>query len=370
MPPIPILLTIRELSLGGSERQLAETALWLDRSQFTPHVGCFRSRGIRTQQLAEAGIPVVEFPVRSFSRDSLTGARYMLAYMRQHNIRLVHSFDYPLNIFAAPVTRLFTRAIALTSQRSHRELTPGVFARLQRATDFLAHGIVVNCEYLSRHLREDYRIAPERIHLCYNGIDLEVFRDEGGRRRPPEASDASTVAGVVCGLRPEKDLGTLLEGFARATSTGSGLHLVMVGSGPELEPLQQRAAALGIARRVHWEPGTADVAPWLRGIDIFVLPSRSEAFSNSIMEAMACGCAVIASDVGGNPELVEAGVTGLLFPAGDAAALGRHIEALAADAALRRRLSAAARHKIRERFSAQAAARRMAEIYRQLLNAN
>lgn len=130
--------------------------------------------------------------------------------------------------------------------------------------------------------------------------------------------------------------------------------------------LRRRAAAAGVESSCRFEPASAQVAEWLRAIDIFVLPSRSEALSNSLMEAMACGCAPVASRVGGNPELIAHGETGLLFEPGDAEELARHLELLAGNRDLRVRLGAAAAVRIRREFSVEQAARRMEQIYASL----
>src|SRR4029077_17040391 len=111
-------------------------------------------------------------------------------------------------------------------------------------------------------------------------------------------------------------LSTLMEAFKRMKAGRTGVKLVVVGSGPMLGELQ--AAGYGDC---HFEPAVGNVAPWLRAMDIFVLPSLSEALSNSLMEAMGCGCCPVASNTGGNPELVTDGETGLLFPVGEADAL-------------------------------------------------
>ena len=111
----------------------------------------------------------------------------------------------------------------------------------------------------------------------------------------------------------------------------------------------------------------ASVAECLSGIDIFVLPSRSEALSNSLMEAMACGCCVIASDVGGNPELVRHNETGLLFPAGDAAALADALRSVLTNPAQRTRLAEAAVRFMHSGFSIRDSAARMGEIYLNLI---
>jgi glycosyltransferase involved in cell wall biosynthesis len=134
-----------------------------------------------------------------------------------------------------------------------------------------------------------------------------------------------------------------------------------------LETLQALSIELGLQNRCHFEPSTSDVAAWLRAIDIFVLPSLSEALSNALMEAMACGCAVVASEVGGNPELVSDGATGLLFRAGDAAELADRLEHLIVDQSLRTRVGAAASDSVRQRFSIEASVRKMEEIYLELL---
>ena len=93
-----------------------------------------------------------------------------------------------------------------------------------------------------------------------------------------------------------------------------------------LPELQSRAVSLGLGESCHFQGADSNVAEWLRALDIFVLPSLSEALSNSLLESMACGCCAIASDTGGNPELIRDGETGLLFPAGDSLALAARLE--------------------------------------------
>jgi glycosyltransferase involved in cell wall biosynthesis len=243
---------------------------------------------------------------------------------------------------------------------------PPLYRHGLSVTDRLVDGIVVNCEFVHRHLREDERVPDGLIHLCYNGIDTAVFSPLRGPR-PEALRDASLVVGVVCVLRPEKGLATLLDAFAAVHGIQPGMTLAVVGSGPCLADLQERARALGISEHCVFQPATPRVADWLAGIDIFVLPSLSEALSNSLMEAMACGCAVAASRVGGNPELVTHGETGLLFEPRDPAALAQTMRLLIREPALRRDLACNAARAIAGRFSLAAAARRMGEIYAALL---
>ncbi len=224
----------------------------------------------------------------------------MRDYIRRHEIRIVHTFDFPMNLYAAPLARTFRVPVVLTSQRQSRALYPRIRPWL-RLTDRLADGVVVNCESVRREMIEREGVRPNKVLLCYNGLDTESFPP-----RTTENESAGTLTiGVLCVFRPEKDLLTLVEAFHRIRNLRPGLRLVLVGQGILREALEQRIRELGLGAQCHLEPATSDVSGWLLRMDIFVLPSLSEAFSNSLMEAMASGCAPIASRVGGNPDLLD-----------------------------------------------------------------
>jgi glycosyltransferase involved in cell wall biosynthesis len=180
-------------------------------------------------------------------------------------------------------------------------------------------------------------------------------------------ADAELVVGVVCVLRPEKNLGQLLEAFARVRGQAPGTRLLIVGSGPEEARLRAQARQLSLAEVCRFLPTTPNVAAELRGIDIFVHPSLSEGLPNAVMEAMASGCAVIASRVGGCPELIEHGVDGLLVTPGDLDDLAMQLGALIDDPVARAKLAAAATERMRRDFSLEASARRLEQIYESYL---
>src|SRR5215471_13608160 len=109
--PIPVLLMVRELNVGGTERQMTETAMALDRSRFDTRVGCFRPAGMRGDELRAAGVPIVQFPVPSLF--SIQGALRIAAYIREHGIRLVHTYDTPANLYGVPSARMAGTPIVL-----------------------------------------------------------------------------------------------------------------------------------------------------------------------------------------------------------------------------------------------------------------
>ncbi|HTU44556.1 MAG TPA: glycosyltransferase family 4 protein [Bryobacteraceae bacterium] len=359
---IPVMLMTRELGPGGTERQLTELALALDLSRFQVHVGCFHE-GFRADELRLGGIPILRLPVTSFMNSSaVTGAWQLGRYLRRHKIRLVHTFDSNLNCFGVPVARACGIPVVLSSQRFHRHLTPPRFRKLIRMTDRIVSGIVVNSESVRREMVQEENVPASRVHLCHNGVDIRKFNPEP-RLRMPVLQNASLVIGVVCLLRPEKGLQTLLRAFAQLWHLQEGVRLVFVGSGPEQSRLETLAQELGVREQCVFQPTVSAVAPWLRSIDIFVLPSLSEALSNSLMEAMACGCACIASSVGGNPELVRDNETGLLFEPANIQELAEKVSLLACNAELRERLARASLRTIQTGFSLTASAARMREIY-------
>ena len=360
--PIPVLLLIRELGIGGTERQLTETARYLPRDRFRPYVGCLRPEGARRVDLENAGVPILHLPMRSFLSPALISASSLLVrFIREHKIRVVHAFDAPLNIFGVPVAKFAGVPAVLSSQRGERELTGRLTHKCLRVTDRLCDAVVVNCDAMRRYLEDHERVPPGKIRICHNAVDIEQYSRREIESRWPD----KTVIGVVCALRPEKGLETLLQAFARLERPDT--VLVIVGSGPEEGRLKAVSAELSLGDACHFEPATGDVVPWLSMIDVFVLPSRTEALSNSLMEAMACRCCVVATRVGGNPELVDDGENGLLFEAGRVDQLTGKLAAVLEDPIRRRAMAEKAAAKMAANFTYSRAARTMGEIYESIL---
>lgn len=364
--PVPVLLGVRELDCGGIERDVAKIALGLDRRRFTPHVATYSARGLRFEELHAAGVPVLELPLRSLLSPAAVGAAWRLAsYIRRHGIRVVHAWD-PTAVFLVPLARLLRVPAVLASQLGHRNLCDSRTRKELRMVDRLADGIVVNCEAMRRHMVEEEGVARERIRLCYNGVDLTRFFP-GPKPDLEILKGASMVIGTVAVLRPEKALEVLLQAFARIKHLRPSMRLVLAGGGPERERLEDWRRQLKLENECLLLPPIRDVPALLRALDIFVLSSRSEAFSNALLEAMACGCCVVGTNVGGTPELIGDNEYGLLCRPDDPADLGDKLAVLIEDEELRRNLAAKAASRARERFSMEAAAECLAGIYQEFL---
>lgn len=342
MPPEPVgvLLLVREPHYGGCERDMARLAIHMDRTRFTPHVGCFRPEGLQRPGLEAAGVPIVQFDVPSFKSWRAVRAVGALGdYVEKHKIAVVHPFDVPTAIWAVPAARWVGVPLIVSSQLSYRSLDfyPPSHLRVLRMGDRWADHWMVNSRAVQEHLIRDEGLPAERISVHYNGVDSSLFypapRDEKG----------PVTIGTVSVFRPEKKIELLLAAFARMREPA---RLVIVGDGPERERLQTLAGEFGLGpERCRFEPATNDAGKWFRSFDIFGLTSSNESFPNSLLEAMACGCAVAGSAVGGVPELIDDGVNGLLFRPGDVEGLAGHLDRLAKDRAGRERMGAAAAEK-------------------------
>ena len=362
---VPVLLMTRDLDQGGVQRDVAKIATRLDPSRFEPHVATYFVGGIRHEELRAAGIPVLHLRVGAvLSAGGLAAAIRLGRYIRRHAIRVLHAYD-PTAVLGIPVARSLGLPAVISSQLSYRDIMDRKTRSLMRATDPLVDAVVVNCEAMRRHMVETEGVPAARVELCYNGVDTAQFHP-ADEPKPEAVAGAPLVVGTVCALRPEKGLLVLQEGFARARKP-AGTKLLIVGSGEELPRLEDNARRLGIAGDSVFVPATPDVPRWLRAIDIFALPSLSEAFSNSLLEAMACGCAVVGSRVGGTPELIGEEERGLLFQRGEAADLGRKLSILVEQQSLRHELAARAARFVRENLTIEIAARRTSEIYEKLL---
>jgi glycosyltransferase involved in cell wall biosynthesis len=362
--PVPVLLFVRELGSGGIERDVAKLAKALPRQRFTPYVATYNAAGPRFEELTDAGVPILHVPLASIkSPSALYQAVRFGWFLLRKGIRVVHAWDASA-VFAVPIARLLRRPAVLSSMLGSRKLLDADSRHRLQFTDRLVDAVVVNCEAMRKHLVGDCGVPASKIELCYNGVDISEFRPDQ-EPRPPELEGALLVIGTVCVLRVEKALQLLITAFARVRAPG--MKLLIVGSGPELPKLRSQAETLGLSQVTIFVPAVRAVARYLHAIDIFVSSSYSEAFSNSILEAMACGCCVVGSRVGGTPELIEDGVRGLLFESGNVDELADKLSQLIASPTWRKELARNAAEFAQTRLNMDIAVKTMMGIYERIL---
>lgn len=248
---------------------------------------------------------------------------------------------------------------------------------LRRLLKPLAHHYIALSRHLEAYLRDQVAVAPDRIAQIYNGVDADLFHPAQGGRLPLPCpgfdGPVRFVIGTVGRMQEVKDQLTLVRAFIRLLHTVPDarqvLRLAIVGDGPLREPalaMLRQAEALDLA----WLPGEReDIPALMRGFDLFVLPSLAEGISNTILEAMASGLPVVATDVGGNPELVESGRTGRLVPPADPESMADAIRAYLDDRETCVKHGCNARATVERRFSMEAMVAGYMDVYDRMLQA-
>ena len=366
---IRVAFCLDNLDVGGTETNAVRVAERLDKSRFDALLCCLRAEGPLRARFEAAGVPVHAFRLRGLvSVSAFTEGRRLAHLLRDEGISIVHAHDRYSNVFAAPWAAgagaaLITSKRWGASTRAHAVLNRLAWGRSDR--------VLANSAAVARSLVVEDRIAPERIVTISNFLDDEDFvspsSDEraAGRLALGVPADA-LVVGIVANLRPIKDQATLVRAVAQLVPAHPALRLVLVGEGESRAPLIALARELDIADRVVLAGARADGRRLHALFDVSVLCSRSEGFPNAVIEAMAAGRPVVGTNVGGIPDAVIAGETGLLVPVGDVAALAQAIGSLLADPARRAGMGAAGRTLARAQFAAAAVLGSLHSLYEEL----
>ena len=342
-PQIPVAVFMTRFEPGGTERQMIELIRRLDRRRFTVHVACFHREGAWLPRVIECAASVVEFPIAGFARPStLLQMMRFARWCRRERIAVVQTCDLYANTFGLPGAALAAVPVRIGSRR---ELNPDKSAghiRLQRAAYRAATKVVANSQ-AARRILEEEGLATASIAVVPNGIDSAAF---AARSAP------SAIRRIVCvaNLRREKCHDTLIAAAQMLAADHPDLRVTLVGGGPRRAELEAMVRQRGLERIVTFLGHRDDVPALLAAADAYVLPSRSEAFPNGAIEAMAAGLPVVASAVGGLLDLIDDGRTGVLVRPEDPAALARALRGVIADPVHAAALGAAARDEVRQRF--------------------
>jgi L-malate glycosyltransferase len=358
-PQIPVAVFLTRFEPGGTERQMTELIRRLDPSRFRVHVACFDRAGAWLPRVAERAASVVEFPIAGFARAKTMAQVLAFArWCRRERIAVVQTCDLYANIFGLPGALLAGVPVRIGSRR---ELNPDKTAaqiRLQRQAYRCATKVVANST-AARVMLEREGVASASIAVIANGVDAAAFP----ARSPEAAARRVRTVIAVANLRPEKNHEALIAAAALLVREFPDLRFQIVGDGPRRGELEGLVAATGLQDHVTFLGHREDVPALLTAADIYVLPSRSEAFPNGAIEAMAAGLPVVANAVGGLLDLIEDGRTGLLAAPGDAEHLAGAMRRLITDRPLAARIGEAARAQVTQRYSFERMVQAFEDLY-------
>lgn len=358
-------------ALGGTELNAVRTAERLDRSRFELSVVCLRSEGPLKDRMQAAGVPIFPFPIpRLYGAAALLQGWRLLRFLRQSRTDIFHAHDIYSNIFGVPWARAAgVRVIA--SRRWWMEANRRSQIIANRHTLRLAHRVLGNSPGIGALLGSREGVAADRIVIVPNFLDEAAFDPPSAEARSDLLAELGIshdrrIIGMVANLLPVKDHDSLLRAVALLRPRWPDLALILVGEGVCRDPLTRLARELKVDDLVRFA-GRRPHHPNLHHLfDISILSSRSEGLSNSILEAMAAGNPVIATDVGATSDAVSDGETGILVPSGEPEQLAAALERLLADPRLAGRMGTAGRERARSRFSADAAISALERVYLEL----
>jgi sugar transferase (PEP-CTERM/EpsH1 system associated) len=357
--PIHVGHVLLSLRPGGLENGVVNVINGLDRREFLSSVCCLQSSGEFAGRITDERCRILEFGLQPGNDPRLVW-RLARAF-RNLRLDIVHTRNAEAFFYGALAAKL-ARVPALVHSE-HGRVFPEKWHRalLQRWLLRSASCAFAVSRQLADQLVIQLGVPPGTFRVIYNGVETRKFAArEPSKRHDP---NGEVVIGSVGRLVAVKNYRLLLQAVVRLPQ-GMRWRLVLIGEGPERDELERTAEQLGVGARVSFLGHREDVAELLGDLDLFVLPSISEGMSNTLLEAMAAGVAVIASDVGGNREIIESGRSGLLFAPGDPQAAAQAIQQLAADAQLRGRLASAGLQRATTTFGLRAMLSAYEDLYR------
>lgn len=384
MAPVRLLKLIPVFAYGGTERQVVNLARTIDREHFDLRFGCLRRWGHFLKDIEDCDIPVSEYPIkRLYGPHTLMQQIRLARDMRRSGISIMHSYNFYANVFAIPAARMAGVPVTIASIRDQGMYVTPAQRCVQKYFCRFADCVQVNASAIRDWLIED-GYNPDKITLIRNGIDLSRFQHhvDGERIRHELGvpADAPLVV-MLSRLSPTKGAEVFLEAAVEIIRRCPQVRFLIVGeegarerngivqSGNEYrQKLEKQAERLGIAERVLFTGYRDDVPELLSQAAVSVLPTlRGEGMSNTVLESMAAGVPVVATRVGGTPEIVEDDETGFLVPPGDPDALARATLGLLNNADLAQRLGNEAGRRARNRYSLGHMVRETESLYSRLL---
>jgi len=359
---------IDSFDIGGTELNAVRTVEALDRRSFEVTVFHLRETGPLRARYEALGLQLVHLPIGPLysPRTAAQGVRF-LRLLRREGIEVAHTHDLYTNIFAAPWARL--AGCRVIASRRWLDSSPRAgLVPLNRWSYRCAHRVVANSSLGVKLLIDKEHVPAARVlelpnfleERAFNHVPVEV---RSARRRSWDVPQGAFVIGTVARLAPVKNHALVLRALQRLDED---VHLVLIGEGPSRRALEELARKLHVDRRVHFTGQLVETENLHQFFDVSVLCSRSEGFPNTVLEALAAGCPVVATPVGGVPEVIIERQTGLLVPVDQPDALAASVQELRRDARLRERLCEAGPACVRSRYHQTVVIAQLEALYQKL----
>ena len=362
-----VMFLIWSLDQGGAEQVVLNLAIGLDRQKFEPVICCLNEKGRYAFRAEAAGIRIEALGKRGRVDFGFLGRLTKL--IRREKIDLIHSHLFTSNLWGRVASWITGVPIVSTEHNVDHWKKPYHFW-MDRIVACISAKVICVSKKVEDFYLEKVPALRSRTLVIYNGIDTEFFKPGGEREKVRERLGIPVgrlIAGAVGRLVPQKRQQDFIEALAQLKRAGQNVGGILVGDGPERSALEKKAQEAGLTKEIIFT-GFCDNTPELyAAMDVFVLCSEREGFPMTVLEAMAAGLPVVATDVGGVSECVENGKTGFLIQPGDPEAIAHALLRLFANTDIRTFLAQNAGELVRNEFSIMQMAERHEELYSEVL---
>jgi L-malate glycosyltransferase len=366
-----VFYLLDSLDVGGTESQAVELARRISMAGYDVTLGCLRAQGPLLERLQGTAVVLREFhPTGGIDAP---GGLYQLLrlswFLRRGRFDIVHTHDLWSNLLGVPAARLAGVRAIVSSRRdlAHLDWYQGKRRLWLRRIQNLSGAVLANATPIRDALIEDDGFAPEKVRVIHNGIDIEKFHAS----RTVDlfrGVDHGKIIVIVGNMHTDvKGHPWLIASAREVTREFPSTRFVLVGDGKQRASFEGQVKELGLERQFLFLGRRSDIPEILASCDIAVLPSRAEGLSNAVLEYMAARLPTIVSRVGGNAELVEDGVTGLVVPPEDSSALSAAMLKLLRDPGMARQMGAAGHEFAIRSFSFERLVRDVDALYTELL---
>lgn len=370
-----ILFIIDELcEIGGAERVLYKMIRLLPEELFRCSLFTFRTN--EETDISQIHCPVYVLPLKkTYDWNALKVARQIRRFVRQEKVSIVHTFFETSDLWAGPIAKLSGCPVLVSSRRDLGILRSRKHSIGYRVLRGLYDSVLTVSPQVREFCIQQDGLDPSRVQTLFNGLEIETVVKAESRtvmRKEMNIPEQVPVITTVGNIRRVKGVDVLVEAAARVCRRHPNALFLVVGRKSEEDycrELENRIACLGLTANFRLLGSREDVFSILRMSDIFCLPSRSEGFSNALLEAMACKLPCVATDLGGNREVLIQGETGLLVPSEDCEELASALTRLLSNRGLAANMGLRGEKVVQSRFTAEVMMNNLVSVYQGLLAA-
>lgn len=370
--PRRVFFLLDSFMIGGTETQAVELARRLDPSRYDVTIGCLRKEGPLLARLDGSRVRVEEFSLGK-GIDSPSGVAGMLRiarFLRRERIQIMHAHDLWSNLVGVLAAKLARVPVTITSQRdlSHDAWYGTYRRKVLRFIQGRSSVVLTNAKAIREGLIED-GVPAKKVCVVYNGVDIDRFRNSKSNREWlfPESAGRKLIVLVGNMNSDVKGHPVLISAAAEIVKRHPEAQFVLVGDGPRRRDYEAIVQTAGLKESFLFLGRRSDVPEILVSCDIAILPSLAEGLPNAVLEYLAAGLPVIATALGGNLEVVQDGVTGLLIPPNDSEALVRALGRLLEDPDFAATIARAGREHVQKEFSFERLVLDLDRLYSRLL---